>query len=224
LADCLDRLASQPGGMEELRASTNQHKSFRLAGSIRQCPCHTCAFFTSKEEEYRVMLPFMAEGFEAGDKLLNIIDGKHRDERLARLSSAGIDVALAERSGQLELLPWEQAHIVGGHFDKDRMLTELDRQVVGGNDRYSTTRLWSNQEWALKSIPGVEDIVEYEARFNYIWPKTNNVYVCVFDANKFSAEAMVQMMRTHPFAIVDGIMVKNELYVPPDEFLKEIRG
>jgi len=38
LADCLDRLASQPGGMEELRASTNQHKSFRLAGSIRQCP------------------------------------------------------------------------------------------------------------------------------------------------------------------------------------------
>lgn len=224
LADCLDRLASQPGGMEELRASTNQHKSFRLAGSIRQCPCHTCAFFTSKEEEYRVMLPFMAEGFEAGDKLLNIIDGKHRDERLAKLSSAGIDVALAERSGQLELLPWEQAHIVGGHFDKDRMLTELDRQVVGGNDRYSTTRLWSNQEWALKSIPGVEDIVEYEARFNYIWPKTNNVYVCVFDANKFSAEAMVQMMRTHPFAIVDGIMVKNELYVPPDEFLKEIRG
>lgn len=224
LADCLDRLASQPGGMEELRASTNQHKSFRLAGSIRQCPCHTCAFFTSKEEEYRVMLPFMAEGFEAGDKLLNIIDGNHRDERLAKLRSAGIDVALAERSGQLELLPWEQAHIVGGHFDQDRMLTELDRQVVGGNDRYSTTRLWSNQEWALKSIPGVEDIVEYEARFNYIWPKTNNVYVCVFDANKFSAEAMVQMMRTHPFAIVDGIMVKNELYVPPDEFLKEIRG
>jgi hypothetical protein len=224
LADCLDRVASQPGGIEELRAITNQHKSFRLAGSIKQCPCHTCAFFTSKEEEYRVMLPFMAEGFEAGDKLVNIIDGKHREERLARLRSTGIDVESAERSGQLELLPWEEAHIVGGHFDQDRMLTDLDRQAVGDNDRYSTTRLWSNQEWALKNIPGVADIVEYEARFNYVWPKTNNVYVCVFDANKFSAEAMVQMMRTHPFAIIDGIMVKNELYVPPDEFLKEIRG
>jgi hypothetical protein len=224
LADCLDRLASQPGGVEELRASTHYRKSFRLAGSIEQCPCHACAFFTSKEEEYRVMLPFMAEGIEAGDKLLNIIDNRHRDERLAKLRSVGIDVELAERRGQLEVLPWERAHVVGGHFDQDRMLADLDRQTLGGNGRYSTTRLWSNQEWALESLPGVEDIVEYEARFNYVWPKTNNVYVCVFDATKFKAETMMQMMRTHPFTIIDGTMRKNELYVPPDEFLQEIRG
>src|ERR1700733_499426 len=224
LADCLDRLVSRPAGMEELRASSNQHKSFRLAGSIEQCPCHACAFFSSKEEEYRVMLPFMAEGFEAGDKLVNIIDGRHRNERLSRLRSVGVDVDLAERSGQLELLPWEQAHIVGGQFDQGRLLTEWERQTVEGNDRYSTTRLWSNQEWALENLPGVEDIVEYEARFNYIWPKSNNVYVCVFDAKRFNAETMMQMMRTHPLAIVDGKMLKNELYVPPDEFLKEIRG
>jgi hypothetical protein len=224
LADCLDRLVSRPGGMEELRASSNQHKSFRLAGSIEQCPCHACAFFSSKEEEYRVMLPFMAEGFEAGDKLVNIIDGRHRNERLSRLRSVGVDVDLAERSGQLELLPWEQAHIVGGQFDQGRMLTEWERQTGEGNDRYSTTRLWSNQEWALENLPGVEDIVEYEARFNYIWPKSNNVYVCVFDAKRFNAQTMMQMMRTHPLAIVDGKMLKNELYVPPDEFLKEIRG
>jgi hypothetical protein len=224
LGDCLDRLASQPGGMEELRATTHQQKSFRLARSIEQCPCHACAFFTSKEEEYRVMLPFMAEGFEAGDKLVNIIDGRHRDERLSKLRGVGIDVDRAERSGQLELLPWEQAHTVGGRFDQDRMLTDLDRQTMEGDDRYSTTRLWSNQEWALEGFPGVEDIVEYEARFNYIWPKSNNVYVCVYDAKKFSAEAMMQMMRTHPFAIIDGIMLKNKVYVPPDEFLKEIRG
>jgi hypothetical protein len=224
LAGCLDRLASQPGGMAELRASTRRRKSFRLAGSIEQCPCHACAFFTSKEEEYRVMLPFMAEGFEAGDKLVNIIDRRHRDERLFKLGSVGIDTASAERSGQLELLPWEQAHVIGGRFDQHRMLADLERQTVDGDDRYAATRLWSNQEWALESLPGVEDIVEYEARFNYIWPTTNNIYVCVFDAKRFSAETMMQMMRTHPFTIIDGIMLKNELYVPPDEFLKDIRG
>jgi hypothetical protein len=224
LADCLDRVATQPGGMAELRASLNPHKSFRLAGATRQCPCHACAFFTSKREEYRVMLPFMAEGFAAGDKLVNIIDGRHRDERLAELRSAGIDVEFAERSGQLELLPWEQAHIVEGRFDQDRMLTDLDRQAARSDDRYSPMRLWSNMEWALEGFPGAEDIVEYEARFNYIWPKTNNVYVCVFDAKRFSAESMMQMMRTHPFVIIDGIMVENELYVPPDEFLRDIRS
>jgi hypothetical protein len=158
LADCLDRVATRPGGMAELRASLNTHKSFRLAGAIGQCPCHACAFFTSKEEEYRVMLPFMAEGFAAGDKLVNIIDGRHRDERRAQLRSAGIDVDRAEQSGQLELLPWEQAHIVEGRFDKDRMLTALDRQAAEADDRYSATRLWSNQEWALEGFPGVEEL------------------------------------------------------------------
>lgn len=224
LADCLDRVATQPGGIAELHASSNPRKSFRLAGAIRQCPCHACAFFTSKEEEYRVMLPFMAEGFAAGDKLVNIIDGRHRDERIAELGSAGIDVDLAERSGQLELLPWERAHIFEGRFDQDRMLADLDRQAAGSDDRYSATRLWSNQEWALEGFPGVEDIVEYEARFNYVWPKTNNVYVCVFDAKRFSAETMMQMMRTHPLVIVDGVMLENELYVPPDEFLRDVRS
>jgi hypothetical protein len=170
------------------------------------------------------MLPFLAEGFRAGDKLVNIIDGRHRDGQIAKLKSAGIDVGRAEQSGQLALLPWEQAHIDGGHFDQDRMLADLEKQAAAGDDRYPATRLWSNQEWALESFSGVEDLVEYEARFNYIWPKTNNVYVCVFDAKKFSAEIMMQMMRTHPFVIIDGIMLKNELYVPPDEFLKDLRA
>jgi hypothetical protein len=43
-----------------------------------------------------------------------------------------------------------------------------------------STRLWSNQEWALDDLPGVGAIVEYESRFNYIWPKSSDVFVCVY--------------------------------------------
>src|SRR5580704_4427519 len=92
-------------------------KTVSIGPTLQSCPCHACAFFTSKEEEYRVMLPFMAEGFEAGDKLVHIIDKNHRAERAARLNEAGIDVETAEQNGQLELLPWEQAHVVDGYFD-----------------------------------------------------------------------------------------------------------
>jgi hypothetical protein len=34
----------------------------------------SCAFFTSKQEEYRVMLPFIAEDFKAAEKLVHTID------------------------------------------------------------------------------------------------------------------------------------------------------
>jgi len=170
------------------------------------------------------MLPFMAEGFEAGDKLVHIIDKNHRAERAARLNEAGIDVETAEGNGQLELLPWEQAHVVDGYFDQHRMLKNLDRRFAEDSERYRATRLWSNQEWALQDLPGVTDIIEYESRFNLIWPKYQDITVCVYDATKFSAEVMMGMMRTHPLVIVDSVARPNPFYVPPEELLKELRG
>jgi hypothetical protein len=168
------------------------------------------------------MLRFMAEGFEAGDKLIHILDKDERTDRRARLRAAGIDVENAEQSGQLELRPWEQAHLIGGHFDMHAML-ELHQGHFAVDPRQDrVTRMWSNQEWALKHLPSAEDLLEYEARFNYIWPNYNNVYVCVYDAQKFSAAVMVQMIRTHPLIIINGVIHENLFYVPPDELLKEI--
>ena len=170
------------------------------------------------------MLPFMAEGFKAGDKLVHIIDKDDRDERVTRLSQVGIDVETAERNGQLEVLPWEKAHLVDGCFDQHRMLAGFEKRFAADNERYEATRLWSNQEWALKDLPGVLDIIEYESRFNLIWPKYQDITVCVYDATKFSAEVMMGMMRTHPLVIVDSEARPNPFYVPPQELLKELRA
>jgi hypothetical protein len=151
-----------------------------LAGNEQACPCHVCGFFSSKEEEYRVMLPFMAEGFRAGDKLFHIIDKRDRDERLARLKGAGIDVEAAERNGQLELRPWERAHLAEGRFDRRAMLRLLEHHAVDAQGGHRTVRCWSNQEWVFEdSRVSVEDLLEYEGQFNRIWPTYNNVYVCV---------------------------------------------
>jgi len=165
----------------------------------------------------------MAEGFEAGDKLVNIIDERNREERLQRLASVGIDVHAAERTGQLEIKPWERAHVVGGRFDQQAMLSNLDEAAQSASRSYRLTRLWSNQEWALEGVPGAEDLVEYECRFNYIWPKYNDVVVCVYDSTRFGADLLVQILRTHPFSIVGGILRENPFYVPPDQLLKELR-
>ena len=198
--------------------------TFSIGRTTRVCPCHACAFFTSKEEEYRVMLPFMAEGLEAGDKLVHILDQNLRREWLTRLTGAGIDAAKAERSGQLEVLAWEQAHVVDGYFDQHRMLASLERAFAEDDKRYKATRLWSNQEWALQALPGVTDLIEYESRYNLIWPNHNGVTICAYDATKFSSEVMMGMLRTHPFVIVDSMARENPFYVPPEELLKEMRG
>jgi len=35
---------------------------------------------------------------------------------------------------------------------------------------------------------------------------------------------VIDIMRTHPMIIIGGILQENPFYVPPDEFLEELRG
>ena len=217
------RTAPGRGGARGPLAAAPRNRTIRLGGSVHTCPCHVCAIFSSKEEENAVLLPFMAEGIAAGDRCVNIINGTHREERLQSLAAAGIDVANAEKTGQLELRAWEQAHLVEGRFDQNAMLDALDNAAANGGSDFPRTRLWSNQEWALLDVPGVEDIVEYECRFNYIWPKYNDAIVCVYDSSKFGADLLVQILRTHPLVIIGGVLRENMFYVPPDDLLIELQ-
>ena len=59
-----------------------------LAGSQLGQTRHACAFFNSDDEEYRVLLPFIKDGFERGDKAIHVVSpDQHRDhlQRLAGL-------------------------------------------------------------------------------------------------------------------------------------------
>src|SRR4029434_8200694 len=84
-------------------ASSESNQPIRFAGSVLGAQRHVCAFFHSPEEEYRVLLPFIKEGFERGDRAFHIVDPTLREEHLRWLASARIDVASVEQSGQLEL-------------------------------------------------------------------------------------------------------------------------
>lgn len=144
----------------------------RFAGTTLGRHRHVCAFFHSPDEEYTVLLPFIKEGIERGEKAFHITDPQLRDDHKHRLASVGIDVAIAERSGQLEIRNWEDAYLRGGHFDQDAMLALIEEVLTGSAGQgFPLTRLVAHMEWALEDFPGVEDLVEYEARLNYVLPR-----------------------------------------------------
>ena len=174
----------------------------RLAG---QASRHACAFFHDREEECRLLLPFAQEGFEQQDKIFQIVDGRHRAERLRRVGTLGIDVAAAEASGQLEVLPWESAHLRQGRLDQHAMLALVEELLGRGREQFGLTRFWANMEWSLEDLPGVDDIVEYESRVNQVTSRFEDVIVCAYDLNRFSATVVMDILRTHPQVIVGGI-------------------
>src|SRR5437764_15362541 len=91
----------------------------RLGGSVIPEKGHICAFFSSADDEYRTLLPFMADGLEAGEAAFHTIDPARADDHLSRLVAAGIDVDAHRRSGQLELTTWDDVHLRGGQFDAE---------------------------------------------------------------------------------------------------------
>lgn len=191
----------------------------QIGQSTLQCPCHACAFFHSREEEYDLLLPFSKASEAAGQRLFHVVDKSHREERRERLAEAGLDVEKAEREGQLEIRPWEDAYLRGARFDQNAMLALIEEVLKEGRAKgFGQTRLWANMEWAVNDLPGVHDIVEYETRLNKFLPKYDDVVVCTYDLNKFSAPVVMDIMRTHPQVIIAAWCRKTRSTCPPTNF------
>lgn len=200
------------------------HQHAHLLGQQNfRCPCHACAFFHSDDEQYEFLLPFTKDGYEAGDRLFQVVASDRLAERRKRLEETGIDFEKSERDGQIEIRPWEKAYLRNERFDQHAMLALIKETLEAGRAKgFPMTRLWANMEWALEDLPGVHDIVEYETRLNKFLPDYNDIVVCTYDLNKFSAPVVMDIMRTHPQVIVGGVLQENPFYVPPDEFLHEL--
>src|SRR6266851_9415116 len=154
------------------RAPSESSQPIRFAGSVLGVQRHICAFFHSPDEEYQVLLPFIKDGFARGENAFHIVDPKLREAHRRRLESADIDVAAAEKNGQFELRNWADAYLRDGHFDQDRMLALIEQVLDGGKQQgFALTRLVAHMEWALEDRPGVDDLVEYETRLNYLLPR-----------------------------------------------------
>jgi hypothetical protein len=207
-------------------ASLSDRRDVRIGGRAMGAARHVCAFFHSKDEEYRVLRSFIEEGLAAGEKAVHIVDPGRREEHRRHLAQvAGIDVDRAERDRLLDVLVWEQAYLQDQHFDQDRQLRLIEKVLKDGKAQgFPMTRLVANMEWALEDRPGVEDIVEYETRLNFVLPKYEDPVICTYDLARFNASVVMDMLRTHPVVIVGGILQENPLYVEPETFLKELKS
>jgi hypothetical protein len=198
--------------------------SVRCAGGILGQRRHICAFFNSVDEEHRVLRSFIKDGFDRGDKAFHLVDPDLCEDHLRRLAGAGIDVGQAMGTGQLELRRWQDAQLRGDRFDQDAMLALIEEVLQSGAAAgYPLTRFVAHMEWALLDKPGVDDLVEFETRVNYVLPKYDDPVICTYDLSKFSASVVMDIMRTHPVVIIGEVLQENPFFVPPDEFLLEIR-
>lgn len=185
---------------------------------------HVCAFFNNDEEEYRVLLPFIKDGFEHGDKAIHVVNPDKREDHLQRLAAVGIDTASAQKTGQFELKINTEAYLRDGRFDQDRMLESFE-QIATSNaaGEFPRSRIVCRMDWAAQGDSYLNDLVEFESRVNDVWERHEDAVICTYHLGQFGGDAVIDMMRTHPMVIIGGILYHNPFFVQPEAFLRELR-
>ena len=186
---------------------------------------HVCAFFNTIDEEHRVLGSFYKDGFDRGEKATHIVASENREDYLNRLARAGINVQEMMDTGQLEVLPWTDMYVRDHRFDQDAMLASVETLIQSGAAAgYSRTKLVGHHmDWLFVDKPAVANLIEYEARLNHVLSKYDAPVICNYDLSRFGATVAMDIMRTHQLVIIGGLLRENPFFVPPDQFLNEMR-
>jgi hypothetical protein len=182
---------------------------------------HVCVFCRGGERD-ELLLPFLADGLSAGDRCLAVVDTSEPEEVLDALGPGG---AAAHPADQLTVLASRDVYLTDRGFDMEGMLdfygAEL-RGVAEGRSGYDCIRTAGEMSWALRDIPGVGDLLAYEARVNQVLaanPDAAAISLCLYDVERFDAELIVGVLRTHPKVVMGGTVIDNPFYIQPEEFL-----
>jgi hypothetical protein len=195
-----------------------------FAGGVLDPYRHACAFVDSRAEMYRIFDPFVSEGFERGERVSCMFGPEERADWVRHFRLVGLDLPRLLQQGRFEVRTWSEASDRGGRFDKEVMLRLLG-ELLGGS-RSPRIRLVSEMGWAgwAGDDRGAVDLLEFEARANYLMPSHEHVVICIYDTAKFGGDIIIDILRTHPMALIGGMLQVNPFFVPPAEFLAELRS
>src|SRR5260370_30040208 len=198
-------------------------KSIRLFGENLDEGMHICTFFRTSAERYRVLMPFIREGIEQGDRAFHIVNPSLRTEDAQRITEAGIDAARAEVEGQLEIIGWDEAPLRGGIFNHIAWLSLLPVLLNDGRTRgFPITRFIADMTWVLNDSGAPDRLLEFESRTNLALPKAGDIVICAYDLDKFGAEIVIDTLRTHPFVLIGVIDLHKPFYLHPEKSLYKI--
>lgn len=211
---CLDLLQARTLPPPGRRAG--RRRNMRLGRGIDvPVGTHLCGFYRGRAEFEALVRAFLREGLAAGDKTICIVDSVRPNRVLGWVRPE----ARTARTDQLNILSSDKAHLRGGYFDPNQMLAWLDDTVgqAVATEGFRRVRAVGDMSWALSAAPGREHLFSYEAAVNGFATKYPQVLFCLYDLDRVDGSTVVNAMKTHPQAIIDGALADNPCY-SPDEF------
>lgn len=176
---------------------------------------HLCCIYSTDEEHKALLTPFLKVGLENNEKVLYIMDENTSETLKGYLSDAGVDVNSYLKTGQLELLNVDESYMKNGVFNPDEMIKTLESGTEKAlKEGYTALRVTGEMSWAMKDQPGSERLFEYENKLNEFFKKHKALAICQYDTRFFPAETLLDVLISHPIAIIGTEIYENLYYIP----------
>lgn len=183
---------------------------------------HYCGIYQTDDDHRALVIDFVRDGIERGEKMLYIVNIQTAAQLKATLAAARIDVDEILETGQLVILTAKEAYLRGGYFEPDKMIdllrSETDKALAEG---FSALRVTGEMTWALAGDPGSERLVEYESKLNDFFHHSACYALCQYDRRRFDPDMLVDILHTHPQVLSGQERFDNAhmYFVPPESFL-----
>lgn len=180
---------------------------------------HLCAFYRTPTERDEILLPYLLGGLTQGSKCTCVVDSCSPAHVLEQLALT-VDVERYVDAGQLEVLDSDTTYLEGGGFLPERMLRFwAARAQWDAATADMVVRNVGDMTWAHRDKPGVADLAMYESELNRIMGSHPQVVLCLYDLTRCDGEMILDVLKTHPKAMLGGMVIDNPYYLEPDDFL-----
>ena len=177
---------------------------------------HICVLYETAEEQRSVAATYLSDGLKRGERCFYVADSAAAIEQFrASLRALGVDVEHALRSRALVEATSNEAHLVDGYFDSERMLAMLNHAVETAlNDGFAGLRTCGDMSWLIGDPPGAHHVVEYEGLLNQFFHGVRACGMCQYDRHRLPEALLDHALATHPSAVIDTMHKTNPFYEP----------
>ena len=165
---------------------------------------HFCIFYETKKDLLEVVVPFFKAGLQANEFCLWIVANSELltiNEAKAVLHEAVPDLDRLLKNGNIEIVPYYQWFLTGRAVDIHKAIARFRQKVSEAANRgFSGTRLTGSPAWMRNNLRA-RSFREFEQKFDGQLTREQMIAACTFPLRLSGAEDILNVARTHQFAV-----------------------
>jgi hypothetical protein len=178
---------------------------------------HVCAFYWGVAGRDQVLIPFLRSGLRAGDNCICVVHATEPDAVLAAVDSKEVVDAFVA-SQQLAVRTAMESYLQHGYFSTTEMIDYYEALVRVATENGHTARVAGEGTWASEGVPGSDELLDYESARNDFVRRYPQMILCLYDIADLDGGLIIDLMKTHPKLVFNGMVVDNPHYLTPAEY------